>query len=281
MRSAFADASVVLWLVSSVTAVLAGRAFVEYLRRLLHDGPQLAWRELVFASLSLAFGLWGSMVLDIAAQGLTFEVGFHPFKTFGSLLAVALVIAPVLAAYAWRPRWYMQLAAAVLLAVAVLILQVATIWSIGAEPGLFWRREPLVFAGLLLCIGLGVAARIVSTARRGSKADRRTRRLLSGLVLGAFVVAAQELVLAASGLDRQMVSAHARFLPDVIITLLAGAVVPIGLVMLIADQRSQQRARASDRARRKLAGRPDAGESVFSDSLLSPGLTDPRKDPSP
>lgn len=281
MRSAFADASVLLWLVSSLTAVLAGRAFVEYLRRLLHDGPVLGWRELLLGCLSLAAGLWAAMVLDINAQGLTFELGFHPLKTFGSLLAVALVMVPVLAGYALRPRWYTQLAAMVLMALAVLILQVATIWSVGAEPGLFWRRDPLVFAALLLCIGLGMSSRMVSTARRGSKTDRRMRRILAALVLGACVVAAQELVLSSSGLDRQVVSAHARFLPDAAVTLVAGAVVPIALVMLIADQRTQQRARASQRARRKLAGRPDAGESMFSDSLLSPGLPDSRKDPAP
>lgn len=281
MRSALAEASVLLWLVSSFTAVLAGRAFVEYLRRLLHDGPLYAWRELLLGCLCLAVGLWAAMVLDINAQGLTFELGFHPLKTFGSLLGVALVMVPVLAGYAWRPRWYTQLAATVLLALAVLILQVATIWSIGAEPGLFWRRDPLVFAALLLCVGIGVAARMVSTARRGSKTDRRARRILSALVLGACVVAAQELVISSSGLERQVVSAHARFLPDAAITLVAGAIVPIALVLLIADQRSQQRARASQRARRKLAGRPDAGESMFSDSLLSPGLSEARKDPTP
>lgn len=275
MRSALGDPSVTLWMVSALVGFLACRAFVEYLRRLVHDGPLRLWRELLLGTLALSAGLWGAMVLDISAQGVSFELGYHPLKIFGALAGIWMVVLVTMALFTFWPRWYSQLAAAVLLAVAVLGLQMSVLWSIGAEPGLFWRREPLLFAALVLLVGFAVSGRMVAGARRGSKSDRGGRRLLAALMLGACCVAAQELVIAGSGLDRQVVSAHARFLPEVAILLLAGALVPIALVLMLVDQRAQQRARASERARRKRARQGDyEGESMFSDSLLAPGLTD-------
>ena len=119
-------------------------------------------------------------------------------------------------------------------------------------------------------LGIGVAGRMVVSARRGSRADRSSRRLMAALVLGACTVAAQELVLNASGLEKQVVSANARFLPEGLIMLIAGAAVPIALVLMLVDQRSQQRARASDRARRRSKMAEAGGnESMFSDSALA------------
>lgn len=268
MRSV-GDPSVLLWVASACIAFLGARTFLEYLRRLHYDGPLRLWRELLLGSTALASALWSAMAIDIGAQGLAFEIGYHPAKVFGSLLAAALAVMLIVVLATMRPGWLPKLLATPLAALVGLGVQVAVIWSIGAEPGLAWRTEPLLFALLLLVIGLAVSGRMVVGARRGSKADRPSRRLMAALVLGACAVAAQELVISASGLDRQVVSAHARFLPEVIITLVAGAGVPIGLVLMLVDQRSQQRARASERARRKRR-RDGGGESVFADSMLAP-----------
>ena len=267
MYSLIGDPSVLLWMASALVAFLGARTLVEYLRRLHHEGPLRLWRELLLASAALTAGAWSALVLDISAQGLAFEIGYHPLKIFGTLLLAFAVMVMLIGAATLRPSWFGQLAAAAVAALVMVTVQVAVIWSIGAEPGLFWRTEPLVFALLLQFTGIGAAGRMVTGARRGSSADRGSRRLLAALVLGACTVAAQELALAASGLDRQVVSAHARFLPEVAITLVAGAVVPIGLVLMLVDQRSQQRARASYRRRRRLAG--DGGdESRFAESAF-------------
>lgn len=260
--------SVLLWVASACIAFLGARAFVEYLRRLSHDGPLRLWRELLLGSVALGAALWSAMIIDIGAQGLAFEIGYHPAKIFGSLAATIVALALIITLATIRTGWLLKVLAAPLAALAGLAVQVAAIWSIGAEPGLSWRTEPLIFAPLLLLIGLAFAGRLVLGARRGSRADRPSRRLMAALVLGACAVAAQELVLTASGLDRQVVSAHARFLPEVIITLVAGAGVPIGLVLLLVDQRTQQRARASERARRMRHRTVDGTESTFSDSVL-------------
>jgi NO-binding membrane sensor protein with MHYT domain len=268
MRSVIGDPSVLLWIASACIAFLGARTFIEYLRRLNYDGPIRLWRELLLGAGALVFGIWSSLVINISAQGLAFEVGYHPLKIFGGLVAVYLIVVMILAWVTFRPAWPSQLAAAALATLIAAILQVLVIWSIGAEPGLYWQTPPLVFAMLLLFLGVAVAGRMVVGSRRGSPGDRGSRRLLAALVLGACIVAAQELVLLASGLDRQVVSAHARFLPEVAITLVAGAVVPIGLVLMLVDQRAQQRARAAERVRRKRRQSEGGNESMFSESAF-------------
>lgn len=268
MRSTIGEPAVLLWVASALIAFLAARTFVEYLRRLNYEGPVRLWRELLLGSASLTAGWWSALVIDISAQGLPFEVGYQPLKIFGALLAVYLVMLMIVAWLTYRPAWPSQLAAAVAATLLAVILQVSVLWSIGAEPGLFWKAEPLIFAALLILIGLSVGGRMVVGARRGSKGDRAGRRLMAALVLGACTVAAQELVLVASGIDRQVVSAHAKFLPEVAITLIAGAVIPIGLVLMLVDQRSQQRARAAERRRKQRRHSSGSGDSVFDDSVL-------------
>jgi hypothetical protein len=268
MFSTIGNPSVLLWMASAGIAFLCARTFVEYLRRLNYDGPIRLWRELLLGAAALTAGVWSSLVIDISAQGLAFEVGYHPLKAFGALLGVYLIVVMILAWVTFRPAWPSQVAAAALATLLIAILQVSVIWSIGAEPGLSWHAGPLVFALLLTFAGVAMGGRMVVGVRRGSTSDRASRRLMASLVLGACFVAAQELVLSASGLERQIVSAHARFLPEVAMTLLAGAVVPIGLVLMLVDQRSQQRARAADRVRRKRRQGDGSNESMFSDSAL-------------
>lgn len=270
MRSMIGDPSVVLWVASACIAFLGARTFVEYLRRLNYDGPVRLWRELLLGSAALTCGLWSAIIIDIGAQGLAFELGYHPLKIFGSLLLVFLVVVMLVAWVTFRPAWVAQVGATALAALLAVILQVSAVWSIGAEPGLFWQTRPLALAALVMVLGIGVAGRMVVAARRGSSGDRGSRRLMAALVLAACTVAAQELVLTASGLDKQVVSSHARFLPEVVVTLLAGAAVPITLVLMLVDQRAQQRARASERARKRRQMADGGGnESMFSDSVLA------------
>jgi len=270
MLSVIGDSSVLLWVASACIAFLGARAFVEFLRRLHYEGPVRLWREWLYGSAALTAGLWSAMIINIGARGLAFEIGYHPVKILGALLGVYAVVLLLVAWITIRPAWPAQLAAMMLAALLAVVLQVAVIWSIGAEPGLAWQMQPLSFAALLMLVGFGVGGWMVVGPRRGSKGDRSARRLMAALVLTACVVAAQELVLTASSLDRQVVSGHARFLPEMVFTLMAGAAVPITLVLLLVDQRAQQRARASERARRRRQSTdPGGGESMFSESLLA------------
>ncbi|HNT40047.1 MAG TPA: hypothetical protein PKO45_13105 [Rubrivivax sp.] len=263
------DSSVLLWVASACIALLGARTFFEYLRRVHFEGPLRLWRELLLGAAALTAALWSAMVIDIGAQGLVFAVGYHPVKVFGTLLLGAAATAGIVVLATLRQVGWHRLVAALIAAPVALVVQVGVIWSVGAEPGLTWRAEPLVFALLLHAIGLGFAGHLVTRARRGSRADRPSRRLLAALVLGACAIAAQELVIGASGLESQVVSAHARFLPEVIITLVAGAGVPVALVLMLVDQRTQQHSRASMRARRRRVRAEGTAEAVSAENLFA------------
>lgn len=268
MSSLGSDSSLLLWVASALVAVLGARAFAEYLRRLHHEGPMRLWRELLGAGFAVTACFWGAMIIEVSSKGLVFEIGYHPAKCLGLMLVGVLVSAAIVAGASYRPAWYTHLAAVALLTLVGLVLQVGVIWSMGAEPGLAWQAQPLVFSTLLSAAGLLVCGHLVVSAKRGSKADRGSRRLMGALVLGTCVMAAQELVFTASSLDRQVVSAHARFLPEVLYTLIAGAAMPIAMILMLVDQRSQRRARASERARRRRHASEAGGESRFSESVL-------------
>lgn len=249
--SSAADTSVLLWVASACIAFLGARTFFEYLRRLHYDGPWVLWRELLLGALALAAAYWSAMVIDIGAQGLAFQIGYHPAKVFGTLFLGLAALAGILVLATMRHAWLFKLVAAPLAALIALAVQVGVIWSIGAEPRLAWSAEPLVFALLVNLIGIAFASFLVVSTRRGSRRDRPSRRLLAALMLGACIVASQELVLSSAGLAEQVASKHARFLPELVITLVAGAGFPVAFVLLLVDQRTQQRSRASERRRRR------------------------------
>ena len=171
------DSSVLLWVASACIAFLGARTFIEYLRRLHYDGPLRLWRELLLGAMALGAALWSAMIIDIGAQGLAFEIGYHPAKVFGSLAATVVAMVAIVVLATIRAGWMLKLLAVPLAALAGLAVQVAAIWSIGAEPGLAWRAEPLVVALLLLIVGLAFSGLMGVGARRGSRTDRPSLRL--------------------------------------------------------------------------------------------------------
>ena len=115
MRSTVGESSVLMWIVSVAVLLLASRTFVQYLRRLVYEGPLRMWRELLAGSFALTAGVWSSAVLGVHAMGLSFEIGYHPLKTSASVAAAFVAVVLIVGFTTFRPRWYGQIAAAVVL----------------------------------------------------------------------------------------------------------------------------------------------------------------------
>ncbi len=245
------DPSIVLWLGAGVVAMLGSRVFAEYLRRVHYEGVMRIWKEWLLGATALAIGIWSSMIVSVTAQNVGFALGYHPLRLFGGLAFGWGLAVVVMYWIALKPGRWALLGAGLLASITILLLQIAVVWSIGAEPGLLWRPEPLLFALVVVLAGLGTMGFIVLSPRRGSPGDRRSRRLIAGLAMGAAVTAAAELVLVSSGLTRQGVSAYARVMPDMIVALVAGTVIPAVLGLMFADEYMQAQARASARRPRR------------------------------
>jgi len=266
--------SIMLWLAAAVVAVLGMRAFLEYLRRVNHEGPKAGWRDLAFASGVLPLCVWSTVVVAIAGQGLTYLVGYHPLRLFGTLVLAMLFTSAVIFWVAARPGWLSLGAGSTLLALLALATQVGVVYSVGTEPGLHWRWELLVFSLLVMVAGHGVAMRVVLAAERGRKSDRGGRRMLGALLGAVALVGAQELTLLSANLPGQSISAFNRMLPEVAVALLAGAAVPIGFAVMIVDQYMQRRIRRASRrrvggGRTRIGHEGDAGPTTHASGLPS------------
>lgn len=264
--------SILLWLAAAVVAVLGLRAFLEYLRQVRQLGPVTGWRDLVFASAALQSCVWSSIIIGISAQGLVYPVGYSVLILLGTLLAGLVVCAAALFWVGLRPGWLSLSTGSLALALTAVATQLGVIRAVGAEPGIEWRPEMLVFAFLVLVAGLGVTMRIVLSATRGSKEDRAGRRLLAALLGGVALIGSQELTLLAANLGAQSVSAYTRQLPEVAVALLAGAAMPVVFVVMIVDQHMQRRIRRASRRGRQRIGHlsDDAGPTTQASGLPPP-----------
>jgi len=263
LDSGSSDPSIILWFGAAIVTVLGARVFVEYLRRVNYEGPLKIWREWLTGATALMLGIWAAMIVGITAQNITFSIGYHPARIFGGLIFAWVLAVVVMYWVTLRPGLWGLISACALAGVITLLLEISVVWSIGAEPGLHWRTEPLLFALLVSTIGYGVSGWMVLAAKRGSAQDRRSRRTLAGLVLGATILGASELVLTSAGLGKQSVSAYSHWIPDLAMSLLVGTGVPVVLALMFLDQYLKQQARASERRRRIRRKVTDSNESLF------------------
>lgn len=243
------DPSISLLIVSGVIGLLGAWAFLEYLRRVRHDGPVLARRELLFGSLAMGAALWASAVIALSAQGLPYVLGFHPVWLAASLGLPIVMTAIVTYVVVAVPRLLMHLLAGLWFCACALGTELLVVQSVSPTPSVEWRREPLAFGALMVAIAFVIALRMVIMQRRGSETDTRGRRFSAALLLAAALAAHLELASVSSGLGRKFAALHSKQLPEMAVALAAGGVVPLMLMLMLVDQRMQARVRASSRKR--------------------------------
>jgi NO-binding membrane sensor protein with MHYT domain len=269
------DPSILLWLAGALVALLGTRAFLGYLRRVRHQGPRGAWSDLLLAAFAAQACVWSAAIVGVAGQGVAYPVGYSALILFGTLFGSVLLAAGVLSWVGAREGWLSLVGTALLQAVLMVATQFGVVRAIGAEPGLLWRVPLLGFAVAVLFVGLVLAMQLVLTARRGSKHDSGSRRLVAALLLAIALISAQEMTLASALLRDQSISAYARQMPEVAVALLAGAAMPIAFIVMIVDQHMQRRIRAAVRrsGRRSRLGTADTAAAVTTQSAGLPPPT--------
>lgn len=247
-----ADPSISLLIVSGLIGLLGAWAYFEYSRRVRHDGPVLARRELLLGALAMGAALWGSTVLALSAQGLPYTLGFHPTWLAASLALPIVMTAVATYVAVAVPRLLMHLLAGLWFCACALGTEILVVQAVSPTPSVIWRREPLAFGALMVSIAFVVSLRMVIMQRRGSPTDTRGRRFTAALLLAAALAAHLELSSVASGLGKKFAALHSKQLPEVAVALTAGAAVPLMLMLMLVDQRLQAHVRASSRKRQAL-----------------------------
>jgi len=251
------QSSLLLWLLSAVVYLLGTHTGMAALRDVLRDDlgetrpehmgplrPEDRMRLMITAALSWGTALCMGFVLALASRPLPFEVGFQAVAVVMLwLLAVLVCFALVRALLRWPMLPERCLAGGALGALA-LAVQTGWLGAASFQPGLAWRLELLVIAGLALAVGLALAFGVAFAEVTRVGVLRRRWRAAGALLATLTLLAGQALLLEGMRLGRQANSAHADELSSALLILIGGTVVPLALLISMLTLHLSRRTRS-------------------------------------
>ena len=249
--------SSLLLLLSVVVYLLGTHTGMAALRDVLRDDlgetrpeqmgplrPEDRMRLMITAALAWGTALCVGFVLALASRPLPFEVGFQAVAVLVLwLLAVLVCFALVLALVRW-PMLPERCLAGGALGVLALAVQTGWLGAASFKPGLAWRLELLVVAGLALAVGLALAFGVAFAEVTRVGMLRRRWRLAGAVLATLTLLAGQALLLEGMHLGRQAGSAHAHGLSSALLSLIGGVVVPLALLISMLTLHLSRRARS-------------------------------------
>jgi NO-binding membrane sensor protein with MHYT domain len=237
-----AESSLLMWLVAAAVAVLAAHVCLGWLRHgIRQGGGWRRWPAWLIASMTLGTGLCATTVLALSGEALAFAVGYRLILALllwlaaigGSLLLCAVLL--------FSQRSWLLLGLGLLLGASATVLQWGWFTAAGFRPGLVWRYEFPVAAGILMAVCTG-AALWMSFSEAGQNSNRRTLwRVGSAFLLGGSIIAGQQLLSLGAGLPTQVGSVYQRELPGSILGLVCGVLLPLVLVVMALDLLMRQK----------------------------------------
>ncbi len=286
-ESSLAEYAVVLWVITAGVALLTAHVSLGWLAR-ARRRPALtqSWPAQLLSAATLGTGVCATAVLGLSAEGLRFPVGYGSVAALVLWLGAVIACLPLVAALTVSSRGW-----AVLLGCAVLAglgtgMQMGWIWAAGLRPGVLWDVPVVSAATLMMGVGMLGAFWMASQERETRRHEpKNMTRLGSTLLLGLSLLVGQQLVLAGSDLGSQQGSVYRNQLPNSLLSLGCGALVPLTLVIMALDlslrrdQSQRRRAAASFNPQRRRR-RSDRSSENDSSSERSGGSDRPAREPS-
>lgn len=245
-----------LWLLSIVVYLLGAHVGMSALRDVLRDAlgevrldqmgplrPADRLRLMIMAALAWGTALCIGFVLALASRPLPYAVGFQAVA--GLLLwtlAVMVCFGLVLTLVRW-PTLPERCLVGGALGLLALTLQTGWLGAAGFNPGLAWRFELLVIAGLVLGVGLAMAFAIAFAEVTRIGTLRKRWRAAAAVLATLALLAGQELLLEGMLLGKQVASAYQHQLSSSLLSLIGGAVVPLALLIAMFTLHLGRRAR--------------------------------------
>ncbi len=229
-------------LLGLVVATFASYVALDMARRVrvLRTRSGAGW--LVGAAAALATGLWSVQVIGVASEPLPYALGYDPVGSFATWLVALLVGATGLAAISGRVATPARVAfAAFTLGIGMVGAHVLAMIPLGLVPGVEWQVAGL---GAAAAGAAGGCMMGFGALFRGGDRTRPVTvplQATAAFVLGATVVASQQLVVGAAALGDQTASLQADQLPAATLTLLASvgsmALLLVGLILSVLEAR--------------------------------------------
>ncbi len=230
------DSSLLLWLLVAAVAMLAAHVAQGWVS-IAQGKPGLRqqWPALLAAGTSLGTGLCAAVLLAVSAQGLLFAIGYRPLPAAGLWLSAMLGCTLLAGLLAATTRAWMLLIGGMLLALLAAGVHFGWLWAAGFRPGIVWRREFMAAAVILMMVGVS-AATWLSFSDILKDSERRTLwRAGAAALLGLSLAGGQELMIHAAGLRFQQGSIYEQVLPGIVLSLVAGVLVPLLLTVMAID----------------------------------------------
>jgi NO-binding membrane sensor protein with MHYT domain len=234
--STLGQAAWLLWTAAVLVVMLGAHVALGYLRlaqRASAAKPKV-WLAAA-ASAALGTGIWAAMLLGVASQDLAYELGFGVLLLAAAWCAAVAAAAVPMALMARWPNAGGVVASGLLIGAGAVVAQMLVVVATGLQPEQTWRWDAIALAGPMAASGGvgGLWIAFLAGGRQGQR--RRIWRWLAAAMLGFAVLACQDLVTTAAGLDRQSASTNQHEVPAVVACLVAGIGVPMALVLLWAD----------------------------------------------
>lgn len=227
------------WLFWSLGAIVAGLAFhvcTQWIRQAtIHTVWRHRWPMLLVAGIALGTGLCSAMVMSVAGAALEFPVGYSAAGAAGLWVASSLASFAVAATIARNQQPLALQASGGLLGVVASAVQAGWISAAGFRPGAEWQPEWLVGAVALQISGFGLGLWIAFSPRSHDRTVRTIRAVSALGVIMLATFAAQQFMLEAANLAKQVGSVYGENLPGWVLSLAGGALVPLVLAFMAVE----------------------------------------------
>ncbi len=250
-ESPLSEYAVVLLVVTAGVALLTAHVGLGWLAR-ARRRPVLAqsWPAQLLSATTLGTGVCATAILGLSAEGLRFPLGYGSVAALvlwlGSVIGCLLLVAALtISSRGWTALW-----GGGVLAGLGTGMQMGWIWAAGLRPGVLWDVPVVSAATALMGVGmLGALWMAVKERQTRSYEPKNMIRLGSTLLLGLSLVVGQQLVLAGADLGSQQGSVYRNQLPNSLLSLGCGALVPLTLVIMALDLSLRR-----DQSQRRRAG---------------------------
>lgn len=233
--SPISQSSALMWLLATLTAVLAIHVAHGWVRRARARGSvRDAWRTVLLAAGSIGSGLCAATVLSLTAETMGFPLGYRAIYAPALWLASMVAAVPVVWAMASSVRWWTLAATGMALACVAAAVHAGWMLAAGFLPGLYWRLEYVATALLLMTVACSIGLWAALSNYTQDSNHRRLWRAASAVFMALGLMAGAYVLMVAGGLGGQVGSAWLRQVPGSLLSLLC-VLVPLGLALMELD----------------------------------------------
>jgi len=234
------DYSMILWVVMAAVAVLSGHVGLAWLAKARRrPSLMLGWKAQLVAALTLGTAVTATAVLGLTNEVVKFPIGYGAVAAPVLWLGAIVISLPMVAALSYSRRsWAVVLGAALMTLVAV-FAQAGWIWAAGFRPGVLWDYRLMAAGAAVMLVGFACSLWVLGL-RKPDRHSRDTHAndflpLGMALMVGLSLVVGQQIVMGASDLAAQYGSVYRNQVPGTVLSLSAGALVPLTLSIMSLD----------------------------------------------